>query len=124
MINKHIVAGALLLGTLGFAGTALAADSPSPNKAMRSANHRMPHVVGSVTSVNGNTIIVAGKSSTYTVDASTAVFTKDGVSSSISVLAVGDKVMVAGTVTGQNVKATKISTGKGNEKRCMDKKVK
>jgi hypothetical protein len=49
----------------------------------------------------------------YTVDATGATVTKNGTSSTASAIAVGDKVMVQGTVSGTNVTATAIRDGMG-----------
>ena len=81
-------------------------------------------VVGTVSAVNGTTLTITSRPwgkpaadgttpapTTYTVDASSAQVTKDKVASSISAIAIGDTVMVQGTVTGSSVKATKIRDG-------------
>jgi hypothetical protein len=75
----------------------------------------MPGVFGTVTAVNGNTITLQSKgfgqnatSTTYTVDASSATVDKDRAASSISNIAVGDNLMVQGTVSGTSVAATTI----------------
>jgi hypothetical protein len=92
-----------------------------------------PGVMGKVTAVNGNTITVSGmNNTTYTVDATNATVQKisapvaatTGSTSSstppakptlttisVSNIAVGDTIMVQGTVTGTNVTATKITDG-------------
>jgi Domain of unknown function (DUF5666) len=71
--------------------------------------------VGKVTAINGTTITMqegpANNLVTYTVDASSATVMKDGVASTVSAIAVGDKIMVKGTVTGTNVVATSIADG-------------
>lgn len=79
---------------------------------------RAPGVFGTVASVNGNTITVTSKgfgqnatATTYTVDATNATVTKAGAASSVSAIAVGDTVMVQGTVSGTSVTATKINDG-------------
>jgi hypothetical protein len=48
---------------------------------------------------------------TYTVDASNATVTKAGAASSVSDIAVGDTVMISGTVSGTNVTATTVRDG-------------
>lgn len=75
-------------------------------------------VVGAVASVSGNTLTVTSKmgsngaaATTYTVDATNATVTKSGAASSVSNIAVGDTVMVAGTVSGTTVTATSIRDG-------------
>ncbi len=77
-------------------------------------------IAGTVASVSGNTITVTSKGgwnstagTTYTVDATNATVSKDGVSSSVSSIATGDMVMVQGTVNGASVTATAIHDGKG-----------
>ncbi len=87
------------------------------------ANMR-PAVFGTVSAVNGNMITVTSKlrfrrsgnnatttaatTATYTVDASKATVTKNGASSSVANITVGDMIMVQGTVSGTNVTATAI----------------
>ncbi len=88
--------------------------------------HRMSGVFGTVTAVSGDTITVQSKSwqkpasgstmptattVTYTVDATNATVTKADAASSISAIAVGDTIMVQGTVSGTSVTATKINDG-------------
>lgn len=66
-----------------------------------------PHVEGYVSAINGNTITL-----TETIDASGATITKDGVSSTLSNIAVGDKIMADGTANGSSLTATHIMDGK------------
>ncbi len=75
-------------------------------------------VTGTVSSISGTTIMVAGKTrpngaaaTTYTVDASSATVIKNGQTSAVSNIAVGDTVMVQGTITGTNVAAKNIRDG-------------
>lgn len=85
-----------------------------------------PGVFGKVTAVSGSTITIesimpmrqntSGSTGTptptiYTVDASGATVTKDGSASSVGAIAVGDTIMVDGTVNGTNVTATQIHDG-------------
>ena len=81
-------------------------------------NSMRPVVLGTVASINGNTITVTGKqgfgtttTTTYTVDATNAKITKNNTAGSISSIIVGDTIMVQGTVTGTNVVATTIRDG-------------
>lgn len=82
----------------------------------------MMGVVGTVATVNGTTLTVTSKgrpvvnsttatTTTYTVDASNATVTKNNATSSVSNIAVGDEVLVQGTVTGTNVVAKTIRDG-------------
>ena len=89
-----------------------------------------PNLIGTVTAVNGNTLTVTSVKLgwdkedrendsddsrptpvIYTVDASNAKVVKAGVVSTVSAIAVGDKVMVQGKITGTNVVATAIRDG-------------
>lgn len=83
-----------------------------------------PGIVGTISSVSGNTVIVLGHqgfgpkataTTTYTVDASKATVKKTSTTgiatSTISSLVSGDNVFVVGTVTGTNVVATMILDG-------------
>ena len=70
-------------------------------------------VFGTVASINGNALTVTGKvgpnggtPTTYTIDTTNAKVTKSNVASTVSAIAVGDTVMVQGTVSGTNIAAT------------------
>lgn len=67
-------------------------------------------IEGSVTSINGNTIIITNKSNiVYTIDASNAKFVVTGITSpSIANITVEDNVVVQGTVNGTNVTASSV----------------
>lgn len=68
-----------------------------------------PVLGGSVSAINGTTFTVTNKSNvTYTVDASSAKVVKGNATSSLSDVAVGDGVMVQGTVNGTSVNASLI----------------
>ncbi len=74
---------------------------------------------GTVASISGTTLTVTSSqgfssttaTTTYTVDASNATVTKSGQASSVSAIAVGDTVMIQGTVSGASVTATTIKDG-------------
>jgi hypothetical protein len=81
-----------------------------------------PTVVGTVSAISGTNLTVTSKNwakpgttpaagTTYTVNATNATVTKAGAVSSVSAIAVGDMVMIQGTVSGTNVTATKINDG-------------
>jgi hypothetical protein len=83
-------------------------------------------VSGTVASISGTTLTVTSKaksssdtSTTYTVDASDATVTKDGATSSVSAIAVGDTVIVQGTVSGTSVTATKINDGASQDQSAI-----
>lgn len=69
-----------------------------------------PVIAGKVTAVSSTTItVMTNASTTYSVDASHATIkTKGNASSTISAIAVGDQVVVQGTVNGSAVLATNI----------------
>ncbi len=76
-------------------------------------------VFGVVTGVSGSAITldatqrqnVAAAVKTYTVDTTNAKFIKNGAESTLSAIAMGDHIMVQGTVNGQNVTATLVRDG-------------
>ena len=73
---------------------------------------RVTEVNGTALSVNSipgkmrNNSSTATTATTYTVDASNAEVTKNAATSSVSSIAVGDTVMVQGTISGTNITAT------------------
>jgi hypothetical protein len=75
-----------------------------------------PVVAGSISAMSGTTLTVTNASNiTYTIDASGATFVKGGASSTIASAAVGDNVVVQGTVNGTAVTASAvIDQGAGN----------
>jgi len=108
------------------ASIALPAFAKENNRGTGMMNRQNPMmengIVGTVTSINGTTITVNGlqrvgsttATTTFTVDASKAIIRKGRVATStISVITVGDKVMVQGTVTGTSVVAKTILDGIG-----------
>lgn len=68
-----------------------------------------PIVAGKVTSINGNSITITnGSNVTYVVDASNAKIVKRGSVSGIGSVAVGDELVVQGTVNGSSITATSV----------------
>lgn len=68
-----------------------------------------PVIGGTITAVSGNTLTISNKSGvTYTVDATNATIEKSGAKSSVSAIAIGDNVVVQGTVSGTSVVASSI----------------
>jgi hypothetical protein len=103
-------------------------QQPQPQKGMHGGQEWMngkggmmrPAVVGTVSAVSGTTITVNSKqgpkasaatSTTFTIDARNAVVKKNNATSTVSSIAVGDMIVVQGTVTGNNVVATMIRDG-------------
>lgn len=87
-----------------------------------------PAVVGTVSAVSGTTLTVTAKGrgewengdhgsstqptpATFTVDASNATVLKGNATSSVSSVAVGDTVIVLGSISGTNITATTIRDG-------------
>ena len=69
-----------------------------------------PVVGGTVSAVSGNTVTIttAQGNQTYTVDVTNAGITKGKTASSVAGIAVGDKVVVQGTVSGNSVTASSV----------------
>lgn len=138
MKNKigFILGSSALVGTLLVSGTAFADTQAGltvgVNGNMREGRGEMmrpaPGVFGTVSAINGTTLNVTslpfkgmrdnddsktGTASaiTYSVDASGAAVVKGGVTATLSQVAVGDRVMISGTVTGTSVVATHINDG-------------
>ena len=84
-------------------------------------NMMRPAVSGTVTAISGNTITISGRTGfssttatvTYTIDATNATVRKNNATSTVSSIAVGDKIFAQGTVSGTNVTATAIMDGIG-----------
>lgn len=126
--KTQIIAGSAIAGTLLMAGTAFAATSTphwGPSMGHIQGGTR-PGVMGKVTAINGSTLTISGMSRgsrmqnsntatassvTYSVDASAATVMKAGATSTVASIAVGDNVMVQGTVSGTNITATVIRDG-------------
>jgi hypothetical protein len=68
-----------------------------------------PIVAGSITAINGTSLTITNKSNVqYTIDASNATIAKGGSTATLSNVAVGDNVVVQGTVNGTSVTATSV----------------
>ena len=74
------------------------------------AGDGQPILGGTVTAVSGTTITITNKSNTtYTVNAATAKFTKQGATTAtIANVATGDAVLVQGAINGNSVTATAV----------------
>lgn len=120
-----------IAGTFVLAVPALAKSEQTG--AGNDSNRMKPNVVGKVTAINGNIITITRKqesekeksatsttpaSTTFTIDATNAKILRGETAITISNIAVGDNIVVQGTITGTNVVATQIRDGKmgnGNE---------
>lgn len=118
MVNDKII----IKGTIN--GTTIVAkiiyDGPSLIKAEKEGKS----LDGIVTAINGNTLTISqnirnkDNSSTtkiYTVDTSHALIIKQGATSSISGIAINDKIMVNGTIDGTTITAKIIHDGVGQK---------
>ena len=102
-------------------GTSVTATKINDGVGMGPGPARIPGVFGTVSAISGTTLTVTSKAmvgpnsnstgTTYTVNAANATIVKNGATSTVSAIAVGDTVMVQGTVSGTNVTATKINDG-------------
>ncbi len=116
--NKKLILPLFAVALLGGAATAgiatlASADTTSTTGAMtKTDTHKgMPGVAGTVAAVDGSIITLTGKDgSTYTVDASKAAISKTSIIN-VSGVAVGDTLMVGGTVNGTSVAADHIMDG-------------
>lgn len=74
-----------------------------------------PVVAGTVSAVSGSMVtITTSSNTTFSIDASNAKITKSGSASSVSAIAVGDYLVVQGSVNGSSVTAATITNGKVN----------
>lgn len=111
---RRFLAGSVLLGTVLTAGTTFASTAEI-NRRIKTNN---PNVIGTVSTVSGNTLTITAKKNkkknttkTYTVDATNAKIIKAGTSTAVSNIAIGDTVMIKGTINGANITATSIRDG-------------
>lgn len=107
------VGGAIALGA-GFVGLANAQSMPGPRVYGAGHVQIQPGIFGKVSTLSGTTISltsIRGTSTIYTVNAASATVMKNGTSSSISNISVGDFVLAQGTISGDSVTATKIVDG-------------
>jgi len=117
-LSTPVIAAALLvLVGVGGAGIVSAATATTSTGTATHAHMGGGGVRGTVASVSGSIITVTGKNgTTYTVDATSAKFTKSAsgakpAAATISDIAVGDTVAVRGTVSGDSVTATSVRDG-------------
>ena len=132
-----LVVGSTALIMLFMSGTAFAASitpmiggnesSESGNRPIGTVGMVRPAVIGTVSAINSNTLTVTAKNwmrsrsttaapttvTTYTVDATNATVTKNGATTTLSAILIGDTVQVQGTVNGSTVTATAIRDGVG-----------
>ena len=69
-----------------------------------------PIIAGTISAINGSALTITNKSNvTYTVDASQAKVESKGVLSTLSTVAIGDNVVIQGTVNGTSVTAYSVT---------------
>jgi hypothetical protein len=136
-----IIVGLATVATIGGTALAMTASAATPTATQTTSGQhkggvRKQGVMGTVSAINGNSITVTSKkftkgatgttptatTVTYTVDVTNATVIKSGATSSVSAIAVGDTVMVQGTVSGSNVTATAIRDGQFGKGGMQDKK--
>lgn len=116
--NKYIIG----VSAAGFALTAIGVGTSFADSNHFWISKTKPAAIGTVSAINGNSITLKAKNGTvYTVDASNAEITKitpgthgsKHVKSTITAneIAVGDNLMVRGTVSSNNIAAKKIIDG-------------
>ncbi len=137
-IKKYVslATGLAMLGGIALATPVLADTTPSPmGTATNTGSHMerggrgmggmrggmmgMKGVFGTVSAMNGSTLTVSGRqgfstttpNTTFTVDATNAKVMKDRTVGTLANIAIGDTIMVSGTVTGTNIVATMIRDG-------------
>jgi len=125
-----VITSSAVVGSLMLTGTAFAQTQPAPTVPQGQGGwgrggqmmRRAPGVLGTVSAISGTTLTVSAKMgppgqnqnaspTTYTVDASAAVVTKNGAASTLAAIAVGDTIMAQGTLSGTTLTATAIRDG-------------
>ncbi len=127
-MKKFIIGtGVGLLAVLSVASIAGTAYAAGPVRG--EGRFGQPGIMGTVSTINGSTLTISGRglgrnassgTETYTVDAASARVVKNGSTSSVSAIAVGDKVFVRGTVSGTNIAATLIRDGAAKQENGGD----
>jgi hypothetical protein len=123
--NIFLILALAIIGSFALITPVFANNDNKINKGEADSNRMMPAVVGKISAISGNILTVISKnknsadaSTTFTVDVTNAKILRGNTTITISNIAVGDTVVVQGTVTGTNVLATTVRDGKvgnGNE---------
>ena len=120
-----LATGLAFVSAFALTGTAFAAENTAGF--VNHGNPVRPVIIGTVSAVNGTTLMVSSKkpqkdfkdfnksktatTTAYTVNASAAKVTKNNATTTLSAIAIGDTVMVEGKVSGTIVTATLIRDG-------------
>lgn len=125
MNAKKYVSLIMALATVGSLALAVPAFAVSNQQGgnNNSEQGQVPTLTGTVSAISGATITLAvprdlvGVLTTvnFTVNATNATVTKNGVTNTVSSIAVGDNVVVRGTITGTNIVATTIRVVQNNQ---------
>lgn len=120
VIISILMAAGLLTAVPAYAQSTQPAPGTGGWGGGRGGAQHAPGVFGTVTAISGDSITLSSKApgqnataTTYAVNATSATVTKAGAASSVGAIAVGDTLMVQGTVSGDSVTATKIDDGVG-----------
>lgn len=117
-VNDKIIVS----GTIN--GTAITAKIVYDGPNFLKAEKEPKPIDGTVTAINGNTLTISqnvrkeengSTTKIYTVDATNALIIKQGATSSVSSIAINDKIMVNGTVNGTTITAKIIHDGVGQK---------
>lgn len=89
--------------------------SSTPSGTLPIQGNGEPVIGGNVTAINGTTLTVTNASNvTYTIDAANTTVVRNGTTTALSSVAVGDSVIVQGTVNGTSVTASSIIDHQAN----------
>ena len=93
----------------GFGGRAFNKGTQPQMQQLPIQGNGQPVVGGKVTAIAGSVLTLTTKAGTmFTVDATSASVVKGGASSALSSVALGDNVLVQGTINGSSVSATSV----------------
>jgi hypothetical protein len=100
--------GGTMMGGRGFGGRN-ASSTPHTMPTPVIQGNGEPVIGGAVTAINGSSLTVTNASNvTYTVDVTNATLIKNGTSTTLTNIAVGDTLVVQGTVNGTSVTASSV----------------
>lgn len=104
-----IIDGMMNGGMGGMRGRGMGMASSTRDAGATMQGNGQPVVGGTISAISGSTITITNASNvTYSVDVSSATVMEGDATSSTSALAVGDRVIVQGTVSGSTVTAASV----------------
>jgi hypothetical protein len=120
-----LIIGLMAVGLLVVAAPILAQNDRGEYNNNSNEQFQKPVVSGTVSAISGNILTVSSKqesdkentTKTFTVDATNATITRNGVAGTVASIVVGDRVSAQGTLTETNIVATviKVSNMKKSE---------